>query len=105
MYFGLGRDKYYCVPCDYVAKAKHTPACPTCREPMTWMGDKWRPGKRGTKTRLWDDRDTLQRQEAARIRDKGWGTLRWVPYSGTTKEWVQERTRRGEIVTDRERKK
>ena len=95
MYFGLGRDKYYCVPCDYVAKAKHTPVCPTCRESMTWMGDKWRPGKKGTKTRLWDDRDPLRRQEAPRMQDKGgYGRPHRLPYSGTTKEWVEATIKR-----------
>lgn len=88
MHFGLGRDKYYCVPCDYVAKARHTPACPTCREPMTYMTDEWRPGRKGSRTRLWDERVPRHRKEAARLRGR-----RWVSYSGVTKKWVQERTR------------
>ena len=43
------KQKFVCAACDHVTKApwEAQPVCPRCRKPMTAMGDKWRPGKRG----------------------------------------------------------
>ena len=103
MWFGgLGRDKYYCVPCDYVAKAKHTPACPTCREPMTYMTDEWRPGRKGSRTRLWDERVPQHRQDAARLRSRAYGTRHWVSRSGVTGEWIEATVKRASAKEEKE---
>lgn len=44
--------KYLCAECGWAAKGK----CPQHPESCLKMGKKWRPGKRGRRTRLWDNR-------------------------------------------------
>lgn len=46
------KQKFFCQPCDHVVKAPWagSPVCPTCRKPMLAMGDKWRPGKKGSRS-------------------------------------------------------
>jgi hypothetical protein len=56
------RRKFYCPPCDEAAKAQGAAACPRCGTAMRDMGTRWRPGRRGTRTRLWD-----RRQESGNI--------------------------------------
>jgi hypothetical protein len=51
---GTKRAKYYCSPCDKVVKAMFGALCPHCGGQMTPMGTQWRPGRRGTRTRMWD---------------------------------------------------
>jgi len=46
------RYKFWCVPCDFVAKSHGTPACPLCRRPMKFMGKKWPVGKKGKRVPL-----------------------------------------------------
>jgi hypothetical protein len=43
------KEKFWCQPCDHVCKAPlgWKPLCPFCRAPMTNMGHRWRPGKKG----------------------------------------------------------
>jgi len=94
MFFGNGRDKYYCTPCDYVAKAKNTPSCPLCGEAMTYMTDVWRPGRKGSKTRLWDARVSRHRMDGARLHtpEGRYWVYRWHANSGVTERWVRSRT-------------
>jgi hypothetical protein len=53
--------KFYCHPCDHVTQAPSVcygtdaQRC-RCGQPMRMMGDRWRPGRKGTRTRMWDDR-------------------------------------------------
>lgn len=47
-------DKSYCPACDTVGRGNVT--CQGCGEPMTQMPRSWRPGKKGSRTRLWDHR-------------------------------------------------
>jgi hypothetical protein len=43
------KEKFWCQSCDHVAKAPvgWRPACPFCCQPMTGMGHRWRPGRKG----------------------------------------------------------
>jgi len=97
-YGGNGRDKYYCSPCDHVAKAKTTPSCPLCGEAMTFMTDVWRPGRKGRKTRLWDKRVPQHRMDAARLTSspQRYRVRRWTRNSGVTEEWVRSRTEKND---------
>jgi len=52
----MQRTKFYCKPCDKVVKAFSAPSCPHCGTAMAGMGTQWRPGRRGTRTRMWDRR-------------------------------------------------
>jgi hypothetical protein len=47
-----GNVKWYCTECGWAAKGK----CPRHPEHSLNMGKQWRPGKKGRKTRLWDNR-------------------------------------------------
>jgi hypothetical protein len=47
-----GNVKWYCTECGWAAKGK----CPRHPEQSLDMGKQWRPGKKGRKTRLWDNR-------------------------------------------------
>jgi len=49
---GLQRGKHYCVTCGWAAKGK----CPQHPASSLYMGSQWRPGKKGKRTRLWDNR-------------------------------------------------
>jgi hypothetical protein len=52
MTMGLQRQKYLCQDCLWAAKAP----CPRHPGRSLAMGMQWRPGKKGKKTRLWDNR-------------------------------------------------
>lgn len=58
----VSTSKAYCAPCDHVSQ--YTSTCPRCHEPMQMMGTRWRPGRRGTRTRVWDKR--VERRRAQR---------------------------------------
>ena len=47
------KQKFWCEACDNVKKGTYdgTPICQFCREPMTAMGHRWRPGKKGSRGR------------------------------------------------------
>lgn len=45
-------QKYLCTECHWAAKGK----CPQHPGKSLAMGTQWRPGKKGRKTRLWDNR-------------------------------------------------
>jgi hypothetical protein len=47
-----GNVKWYCTECGWAAKGR----CPRHPESSLNMGKQWRPGKKGRKTRLWDNR-------------------------------------------------
>jgi len=49
---GIANPKYYCQECGWAAKGP----CPRHPGMNVMMGTKWRPGKKGKKTRLWDNR-------------------------------------------------
>lgn len=49
-------SKYYCREDDHVAQGKCTLTCPFCGQPMESMGTRWRPGRKGSRTRMWDRR-------------------------------------------------
>lgn len=63
MMFGIVRQKYYCPVCGWAAKG----ICPRHPAETVPMGVMWRPGKKGSKTRLWDDRVHGRRQDARRV--------------------------------------
>jgi hypothetical protein len=46
---GNAKVKWWCEKCDHVAKSNGKPRCPTCREPMRWMGKVWKPGPKGNR--------------------------------------------------------
>lgn len=71
------RGKFYCQPCDYVTKSKGGAYCPTCGVSMTPMGTQWRPGRAGTKTRLWDTRQSPEHSIF------WWGNYSWPRPSRT----------------------
>ena len=51
----MHRDKYYCAEHDWAAKGP----CPRQHAPGAPAGARhssWRPGRKGSRTRLWDDR-------------------------------------------------
>jgi hypothetical protein len=47
-----GNVKWYCIECGWAAKGR----CPRHPGKSLSMGKRWRPGKKGRKTRLWDNR-------------------------------------------------
>lgn len=51
----LRKTKLYCEPCDRVIKAIAVTAC-ICGAPMQDMGHAWKPGRKGTRTRMFDRR-------------------------------------------------
>lgn len=66
-----GRGKYLCQVCQWAAKGP----CPLHPGESLAMGKKWRPGKQGTKWRLWDNHVHGSGVEAT-ARPPGWpGTL------------------------------
>lgn len=54
------RDKFHCALCDVVVKAQHGAMCPSCGGYMTPMGPRWRPGRRGSRARMWDFRQSRE---------------------------------------------
>lgn len=49
---GVSNPKYLCTECGWAAKG----ACPQHPDSSLMMGKNWRPGKKGRRTRLWDNR-------------------------------------------------
>lgn len=93
MFGELRKDKFYCPEDDWAAKGRYQMTCPYCRQPMKFMGTVWRPGKKGSRTRVWDERVPRHRQEAARLNSRGdrYRPRHWVSWSGTSAGWVRER--------------
>jgi len=58
---GIARNKSYCRWCDLVARGAGT--CPQCGTPMLQMPRSWRPGRKGTRTRVWDVRVSRRRRQ------------------------------------------
>lgn len=53
----LAKTKLYCAPCDRVIKsALSSSATCVCGGPMQDMGPAWKPGRKGTRTRMFDVR-------------------------------------------------
>jgi hypothetical protein len=59
---GITRYKSYCLPCDLVLRGAAW--CPRCGQPAIQMGRDWRPGRKGSRTRIWDPRVTWRRGSA-----------------------------------------
>lgn len=53
-----GNRKHYCTECGWAAKT----ACPVHPGMSMDMGTRWRPGKKGSRERLWSLRSTRNRQ-------------------------------------------
>lgn len=53
---GISRGKNYCPECDTVRKGPGAHGKPNCPGTFEYMGKSWRPGKKGTRTRMWNDR-------------------------------------------------
>jgi hypothetical protein len=49
---GVSNPKYFCTECQWAAKGP----CPQHPGSSLMMGKNWRPGRKGTRTRLWDNR-------------------------------------------------
>jgi hypothetical protein len=49
---GISNGKWYCIECGWAAKSR----CPRHPSSSLSMGTHWRPGKKGKRTRLWDNR-------------------------------------------------
>lgn len=49
---GVSNPKYLCTECQWAAKGK----CPQHPGSSLMMGKNWRPGRKGRRTRLWDNR-------------------------------------------------
>src|SRR6266581_1746433 len=75
----VSNGKYYCKTCGWAAKT----ACPIQGHESVAMGTVWRPGRKGSKTRLWDDRVWGRRADARRQwrqwRYRGYGPPRTAP--------------------------
>jgi hypothetical protein len=54
------RDKHFCLSCGWAAKGP----CPRQGHESVRMGTQWRPGRKGSRTRLWDDRVSGDSQPA-----------------------------------------
>jgi hypothetical protein len=69
------KEKYWCQPCDHVAKAPlgTRVLCPYCRKPMTNMGHKWRPGRKGKRNRAGSGRDVSPPETPAVRLLRQWG--------------------------------
>jgi hypothetical protein len=50
---GVSNPKYFCTECQWAAKGP----CPQHPGSSLMMGKDWRPGKKGRRTRLWDNRN------------------------------------------------
>ena len=58
---GITRNKSYCRWCDLVARGAST--CRQCGKPMIQMPRSWRPGRKGTRSRVWDVRVSRRRRQ------------------------------------------
>lgn len=65
-------NKYYCREDNRVAQGACPRTCPYCRQPMTFMGDRWRPGRKNSRTRMWDPRQAGPPRVVSLWRDGKW---------------------------------
>lgn len=60
---GIANGKWYCPECGWAAKGP----CPQHPGSAVLMGTRWRPGKKNSRTRIWDDRVPGRRDAARRV--------------------------------------